>query len=129
MQETEAVGHEHLDVACVWITVSRDRDREQVAWELWAWPRTWAACNDEYIAGLRAVLEATTVSCKRRRGRVIPLLEGEGAIAATDCAWFPRDFCLPMSYFEVRTLKACVLKSSLCHCDKMPENISFMVES
>lgn len=90
----------------MWNTVTGDRDREQVAWGLWAWPRIWATCNEEYIAELRAVFEeATTVICKSWGRVILWLEEEEGAMAATDCTWLPRDFCLAMSYFEIQNLE------------------------
>lgn len=82
LQETEAMTHEHLDLALmdhgIWGQRQRAGDMG-----LWAWPRTLAACN-EYIAGLRAVLGATTGSCRNWR-RAVLLLEEEEAVPVTDC--------------------------------------------
>lgn len=73
------MSHEHLDLARVDHSAWGQRQRAGDM-GLWAWPRTRAACNEEYIAGL----EATTGSCRNWR-RVILLLEEEGAMPVTDC--------------------------------------------
>lgn len=64
------------------------------------------------------MLEAVPGSCENWK-KVTPLLEVERVVAVLE-----KDFGTT-SCFEVRSSQACVWKSALHHCDKMPEDISF----